>query len=389
MAYPTTAFGVTKEKDPIGAMELIRRELTPLDVLVKILYCGICHSDKHHLDNDWDDSKYPMVPGHEIIGRVLAIGSDVTTLVIGDEVAIGNLTDSCKYCLRCDQGEEQYCLNDGPTWVYNGRERLAPNGGRFVKPEGDRTFGGYSGKIVAQEKFVLKLPAGLDLAASAPLLCAGITVLYPLKRWQIGKGHKVGIAGIGGLGHLAVKFAKVFGAEVVALTTSQWKLGDAARLGADAAVLIDQEFKDGLNALDKLKDEKPLTTAEQQALVGRRAELKYAGYFDFILCTIPVAHDPTPYLQMLSSGQSLLHVVGNMNEFPGLKGMKFVFGGKNITSSNVGGIRDTKEMLGLCALHGIQADISLVRPEEIDAAMVKVVDKEARYRYVIDLTNVE
>jgi uncharacterized zinc-type alcohol dehydrogenase-like protein len=419
------AYGVSKAGDLLSKVKIPRRKLTDYDVGVKIWYCGICHSDKHHRDNDWGDSKYNplLVPGHEIIGQVVDIGLEVdkNKIKIGDMVAIGNMTDSCQVCKNCEKSWEQYCLNDGPTWVYNSNERLTPDGkGRTLKPEdgllgkpaNDPTYGGYSSYIVAQEKFVLKLPTKLTtsrdlLAASAPLLCAGITVFDPFKLHKIGKGHKVAIAGIGGLGHLAIKFAKALGAEVVGLTTHADKLEDIKALGANDAVLMEYVSKaDKKNFIPislgnelklKMFQEQPQRIAEGKEFPDKVDTIlcvsdpvqkeKYYGYFDFILSTIPVAHDVTPYLELLHPGQSKLHIVGNMNEVLDLKGLKFVFEGKNITSSNVGGLQHTKEMLEFCADNQITADVTVVDITEVNKRMEEMVNGQAQYRYVIDLTS--
>jgi uncharacterized zinc-type alcohol dehydrogenase-like protein len=361
-SVPTSAlaFGVSSPTNSTVAFSIDRRPLTDFDVGVKISYSGICHSDKHHMKNDWGDSKYPLIPGHEIIGIVTQIGSKVTTLKVDDRVAIGNMTDSCQQCINCQKSAEQYCLNDGPTWVYNSNERVDEKGGRFLKPVGAPTFGGYSSYIVAQEPFVFKLPDNLYVPEAAPLLCAGITMFYPLKHWKIGKGHKVGIAGIGGLGHLGIRFAAALGAEVVGITTSPDKAMDILQLGANDTVVM----------------------------TNPAHLLKYKDYFDIIISTIPVAHDPTPYLKMLRPGQSKLHVVGNMNEFPGLKGMDFVFYGRNITSSNVGGLCDTRQLLQFCSDNQIVANVVTIAPEaaNIDESIDRMVKKQIRYRTVIDFT---
>ena len=370
------AYGTLKPQEPLQAMTIPRREVTPKDVRVKIIYSGICHSDKHHIFNDWGDSKYLLVPGHEISGEVEEIGNKVTKFKIGDKVAIGNMTDSCQQCANCHKSWEQYCLNGGPTWVYNSNERLTPKGGRSLKPEesNDPTFGGYSTSIVAQEDFVLPLPENLQGPGGASLLCAGITMYDPLKLAKMGKGHKIGIAGIGGLGHLGLKMAHAMGAEVVGITTSAEKVPLIPTL-----VPIDDN-----------------TIPIKACLVTdpKHREM-YKDYFDMIISTIPVAHDVTPYLEMLKPGQSRLHIVGNMNEYPNLKGMKFVFYGKNITSSNVGGLCDTKEMLQFCSNHNILADVVVINPKDVNVAITNMVnatiidptDNSTKFRYVMDMTS--
>lgn len=393
-----SAYGVTKAKELLKPLTVQRRDLTPFDVLIKILYCGICHSDKHHIYNDWNDIitwslGKSLVPGHEIIGIVEDIGDNVTTLKIGEHVAVGNMVDSCQHCINCSKSKEQYCLNGGPTWVYNSKERVNRDGSRTLRPEGDITYGGYSSKIVAQEKFVFKLPDGLNLAKSAPLLCAGITMYYPLKTHKIGKGFVVGIAGIGGLGHLGIKFAKALGAQVIALTTTEWKLDDSLDLGADDSILMDNDFINYVNIKHKILSNMPITETEAKLFDNLSYDQdivlksEYMGKFDIIINTIPVSHDITPYLNLLKPGEGKLHIVGNMNNYPGLKGMSFVFPGKDITSSNVGGTCDTKEMLQFCANNKIEADIELIKITSVNDAIDKIVNKDVRYRFVIDLTN--
>ena len=364
-AYNVDALAVGAEAQPLSLTALTRRPLLGNDVFVQILYCGVCHSDWHHLQNDWGDSLYPMVPGHEIAGVVAEVGPLVSKVKVGQAVAIGNMVDSCRHCASCQRGEEQYCLNDGPSWTYNSFERVDPAKGlqRSLKPTGPPTFGGYSTGIVCHEDFVLRVPDAIanDLSRVAPLLCAGITMYDPLKRYQIGKGHKVGIAGIGGLGHLGIKFAKAVGAEVVALTQTPWKLMDAISLGADDAILVTNPDSAGL--------------------------AKYKDKLDFIIDTIPDPHNPNLYLGLLKPGRGKLHVVGNMEEFPGLRGYKFVFYGRDITSTNVGGSPTTQEMLDFCGEHRILADVQTIHPTQINEAMQAMIDNKVRYRFVIDWTN--
>lgn len=377
------AYGIEAKGKKLMPTYVHRRDLTPLDVMVTILYCGVCHSDKHHILNDWNDTIYPLVPGHEIVGVVDAVGNSVTHCKVGDYVAVGTMTDSCMHCTNCHKGEEQYCLQGGPTWVYNGRERLDEKGGRYLRPEGNRTYGGYSKNIVVQEHFVYLLPDNLDLAKCAPLLCAGITTFTPLKEHRIGKGHKVGIAGIGGLGHLAIKFAKALGAEVVALTTSEWKLSSSKKLGADDSVLVNQDFIDALNAMDKKEEEKKLT--KRDTLLLNNVDLEYMGYFDLIISTIPVSHDITPYLQLLTT-HGKLHLLGNFNSYPNLSGSKFIPHGKSITSSVAGGTINTREMLQFCSQHHIEADIQLINIKNINNAIKSLSNNNVKYRYVIDMS---
>ncbi len=358
------AFGVEKEKEAIKPMIIERRNIMPYEVNVKVLYCGICHSDYHHINNDWGDSKYPMVPGHEMVGEVIEIGDNVSKVKIGDIVAIGNMIDSCQVCQNCEKGKEQYCLNGQPTWVYNGYDRIV-NGVRSVYPVGEITKGGYSGEVICNENFLILFdqddPSLIsDLPKYAPLFCAGITMYYPLKEYNIGKGHKVGIAGIGGLGHMGIKLAKALGAEVIALTTSPSKVDDCIKLGADDVVLM-TDFQDSIRYRDKI---------------------------DFIINTIPTVHDLKPYINLLKPGSGKVHIVGNLNQFKDLTGYDFVWRGKNITSSNVGGIPLTQELLNFCQKFHILPEVELISVDSINQGILSMVDRKVRYRYVIDLTTV-
>ena len=288
-----------------------------------------------------------------------SVGDQVTRFKRGDRVVIGNMTDSCQHCESCQEGHEQYCLNE-PTWTYNSRERVRPDGSRSLKPTGDVTYGGYSTYIVAQDKFVLPLPDEIPMSVAAPLLCAGITTFSPLKQHKIGKGHLVGIAGIGGLGHLGIQFAKSLGATVVALTTSKWKIPVCfKRLGADDVIYTPD--------------------------AGERK--LYKNKFDFILSTIPVSHDVKPYLDLLKPGKGKYHVVGDMNKFPDLKGIDFVFKGRELTSSNVGGIPDTQEMLLHCAKHKIFPIVQMVPIASINEAMKMIQKKNVKFRFVVPATS--
>ena len=356
------AYGATDPLTGLHPMMIPRRAVGADDVGVAIKASSICHSDDHHEKNEWGDSKYPLVPGHEIIGQVVEIGDNVTRFKLGDIVAIGNMVDSCGKCLNCKRGAEQYCLNGGPSWTYNSHDRMIGDK-KSLFPIGDMTFGGFSTYIVAKERFVLKLPAKLNPYTSPPLLCAGITVYNPMKLHNIGPGKIVGIAGIGGLGHLGVKIAKALGAtQVVALTTSPWKLDDAVHtLGADDAVLVTDPF-------------------DRQ---------RYKNKFDFILSTVPGPHDADIYLEMVQPNGGALHIVGNMQEFTKLDGRAFVFHGKEITSSNVGGLAVTKEMLNFCAKNGIEPIVEFIDMEDINEAMQAMIDKQVRYRFVMRIGEFE
>ncbi len=353
------AYTVATQGSPFQLSTITRRALTEFDVDIKIEYCGICRSDWHHQHNNWKDVRYyELCTGHEIIGIVQNVGENAKKFKIGDRVCVGNFVDSCRHCVNCEKAQEQYCLNE-PSQTYNGYERVKPDGTRTLLPRGARTQGGYSSSIVAQEDFVFHLPENLDPARSAPLMCAGITLYYPLKHWKMGRGHKVAIIGLGGLGHLGLKLAKAFQCEVVGITTSESKI-PYIREQADDAIWMGSE----------------------------EDQVKYKDYFDMIIDTIPVSHMLRPYLRMLKpNGDSKLHIVGNMNEMTQLNGIDFVFYGKNITGSNTGGTEDTEEMLAFCSEHRIMADIEIVQPEDINEAMTRMVNKEVRFRSVIDLRN--
>lgn len=372
------ALGVKNEDGDIGPMEVYRRELGPLDVEIELLYCGVCHSDIHHSYNEWKDSIYPVVPGHEMTGRVSNIGSKVGDFEIGDIVAVGNLVDSCRVCKSCQEGDEQYCENGGPSWVYNGHERLPGQ----LYPTGPLTFGGYSQMIVVTQDFVLAVPEALQdkLAAATPLLCAGITVFNPLNQAGVGKGSMVGVAGIGGLGHLAIKMAKAMGAKVIALTHSNWKKDDptiARQLqnsGADEIVLVTD--------LHQIR--------------------AYKGRLDLIIDTIPHPHRLEEYLNILNNYGThwILGVLQSWTTWdlqdtqaPFVDKFTAIANGKKITNfnrfiagSNVGGIGLTKEMLDFCAKYNIVADIELIDPEEIQQAFDRIKDSDIAFRFVLDLS---
>lgn len=327
-----------------------RREPRADDVEIEILYCGVCHSDLHMARNDWGWSFYPLVPGHEIIGRVLSVGSDVTRFKIGDHVGVGCMVDSCQHCKPCAQGLEQYCEN-GHTLTY----------GSYDPHDGMPTYGGYSDKIVTTEKFVLKIPKGLDLAGTAPLLCAGITTYSPLRHWKVGKGSKVAVIGLGGLGHMALKLAKAMGAEVTLFTRSPGKEADARRLGADHIVLS--------------------TNDEQMALVK--------GKYELIIDTVPDVHDVNPYLNTLSLDGTLVLVgyVGGLESI--LSTVPLILGRKSVAGSLIGGIAETQEMLDFCGEHNITSDIEMINIQDINNAYARMLKSDVKYRFVIDSTSLK
>jgi uncharacterized zinc-type alcohol dehydrogenase-like protein len=335
---------------PLVPFSFERRDPGPHDVQIEILYSGICHSDLHQAHNDWGNSLYPMVPGHEIVGRVVAVGAHVKKFEVGDVAGVGCMVDSCRVCEACQDDLEQYCA-DGATWTYNGKERGSEQ----------LTFGGYSDQIVVEERFVVKIPAGMDLKAVAPLLCAGITTYSPLRHWKVGPGQKVGVIGLGGLGHMGIKFAKAMGARVVMITTSPDKGRDATRLGADG-VLISRD-------------------AAQMAA--------HAASFDFLLNTIPVPHDLNPYMALLKRDRSMA-LVGVLTELdPPLTGMSLIFGRKSVTGSAIGGMAETQEMIDFCAEHGIVSDVEIVPIQAVNEAYERLLKNDVKYRFVIDMASLD
>ncbi len=342
--YPTKAYGATAPDSGVGPMEITRRGLRHDDVLIEISHCGICHSDLHSARNDWGFTTYPIVPGHEIVGTVAAVGESVTRHKIGDRVAIGCMVDSCLECAHCEADLEQYCL-EGNTGTYNGKDRR----------DGSLTFGGYSTRIVCREEFVLKVPEGMPMAEAAPLLCAGITTYSPLRTWKIGPGSKVAVAGLGGLGHMGVKLAAAMGAEVTVLSRSESKRGDAEKLGAHAF----------------------LNTSDKAAMKAKR------GYFDLVLNTIPVRHDVVPYLHLLriDGVQVLVGLIGPMPEIH----TGVLLGRKILTGSGIGGLAETQEMLDFCAANNILPEIETIAMQDIETAYERMEASDIKYRFVIDM----
>ena len=329
-----------------------RRTPRPSDVLIDILYCGICHSDIHSARNEWGWTQYPFVPGHEIVGRVSAIGTEVRKFSVGDLVGVGCLVDSCRHCASCNDGLEQYCDN-GFTGTYNGEDKI---GGTPHKV----TFGGYSDKITVDQRFVLRIPDGLDPAAAAPLLCAGITTYSPLKHWKVGKGQKIGIIGLGGLGHMGVKFAHAMGAQVVMITTSPEKGQDAKKLGADEVLLS--------------KNVEAMTAAQSS--------------FDFLLNTIPVGHDVDPYMALLKRDSTMV-VVGAVEPLKKVSGIPLIFRRRSMAGSLIGGIPETQEMLDFCGKHNITCDIEMVAIQDVNQAYDRTVKGDVKYRFVIDMSSLQ
>lgn len=343
----TKAYAASSESSPIAPFSLQRRDPLPSDVAIDILYCGVCHSDLHQARNEWHNTIYPCVPGHEIVGRVSAVGSDVTKFKVGDLAAVGCMVDSCRTCPSCQQGLEQYCEHF-PTFTYNGAD----------KHSGGHTFGGYSDHIVVDEAFTLRLSDKLDLAASAPLLCAGITTYSPLRHWNVGPGQKVGIVGLGGLGHMGVKFARAFGAHVVLFTTSPHKIEDGLRLGAHEVVVSKNE--DEMN--------------------------KHARSFDFILDAVSADHDINAYINLLDLDGTLTLVGAPEKPLP-VAAFNMLLPRRNFAGSAIGGIAETQEMLDFCATHGIVSDIEMINIQQVNEAYERLLKSDVKYRFVIDMAS--
>ena len=344
------AYGTVAADAPLKQMDIQRRNATAKDIEIEILYCGVCHSDLHTARNDWGFTTYPAVPGHEIVGKVTKVGNEVTKLKVGDFAAVGCLVDSCKTCDNCKQDLEQYCSN-GWIGTYNGED----------KHLGGMTFGGYSEKIVVDEDFVLKVPANLDLAATAPLLCAGITTWSPLRHWKVGKGSKVAVVGLGGLGHMAIKLAKGLGAEVTLFSRTPDKEKDAFELGADAVVISTDE--NHMNAVN--------------------------GKFDLIIDTVPYVHDVNPYVGTLNTNGTLV-LVGYLGGLePILNTVPMIMGRKSVAGSLIGGIAETQEMLDFCGKHNIVSEIEVIKIQDINEAYERMLKSDVRYRFVIDMASLK
>lgn len=346
--YTAKAYAAKNAKESFDAFTIHRREPQPEDVQIEILFCGVCHSDVHLVRNEWESSMpavYPVVPGHEIVGRVVKVGRAVKKFKEGDVAAVGCMVDSCRKCASCRDGEEQYC-EVGMTLTYNSPDKFL----------GGVTYGGYSESIVVDEAYVLRVSDKADLAGTAPLLCAGITTYSPLRHWKVGRGMKVGIVGLGGLGHMGVKFAHAFGAHVVLFTTSPGKAADARRLGADEVVVSKNP-------------------GEMQ---------KHAMSFDFILDAVSAQHDVNAYLQLLKRNGTMTLVGASPEGLP-VNAFNLIMGRHQLAGSGIGGIRETQEMLDYCAEHGIASDIERIPVQDIDAAYDRMVKGDVRYRFVIDL----
>ncbi len=349
MSTTIKAYGAQSSDAPLKELEIQRRNIKPKDVKIKIEYCGVCHSDIHTVKNDWGGSKYPVIPGHEIVGTIEAIGNDVTQFKVGQKVGVGCMVDSCRSCPSCKEDLEQFC-EKGLVGTYNGND----------KHLGGHTFGGYSQQIVVDEHFVLNIPDNIDLKATAPLLCAGITTWSPLRYWNIQKGDKVGVIGLGGLGHMGIKFANALGAHVVMITRSEDKAEDAKKLGAHE-VLISKDDKQMKNHLNS---------------------------FDFLLNTIPVKHDMNPYLGLLKRDKTMV-LVGAIELLEPLHGASVILSRKRISGSLIGGIKETQEMLDFCGKHNITCDVEMINIQNINEAYDRVTGSDVKYRFVIDMESLK
>jgi len=346
---PALGYAGHSPTDSLKPFNFERRDPTARDVAIEILYCGVCHSDLHTVRNEWGGCNYPCIPGHEIVGRVTKVGIGVTKFKVGDLAAVGCMVDSCHECPSCKENLEQFC-EKGAIFTYNSPD----------KHTGGHTFGGYSDSIVVDESFTLKVPTNLDLPAVAPLLCAGITTYSPIKRWGIKKGDKVGVVGLGGLGHMALKFAHAFGAKVVLFTTSPGKAEDAKRLGADEVVI--SKNPDEMN--------------------------KHLGTFDFIIDAVSADHDINIYLNLLKRDGTLTLVGAPEKPLP-VSSFGLIFGRKILTGSLIGGIKETQEMLDFCSEHNIVSDIEMIDIDYINTAYDRLLKSDVKYRFVIDMKSLK
>lgn len=343
------AFGTEAADASLNQLNIKRRNPLHHDVEIEILYCGVCHSDLHTARNEWHGTIYPCVPGHEIVGRIVQVGDHVSKFKVGDLAAVGCLVDSCRECQYCKENLEQYC-EEGIVGTYNSPDQYT----------GTQTYGGYSESIVVDESFVLKVPDNLDLAATAPLLCAGITTYSPLKHWNVGKGQKVGIVGLGGLGHMAVKLAKAMGAYVIVFTTSQSKVEDAKRLGADDVVLS--------------KDAEDMK--------------RYKGQLHFVLDCVSAEHNINEYIQLLRVDGSLVLVGAPENPLP-VEAFSLIPKRRSFSGSMIGGIAETQEMLDFCGKHNIVSDIEMINIQQINEAYERLLKGDVKYRFVIDMASLK
>jgi uncharacterized zinc-type alcohol dehydrogenase-like protein len=350
--YNAKAYAAGSATSGLASTNIPRREPTEKDVQIEILFCGVCHSDLHQVRNEWSDvmpTIYPCVPGHEIVGRVTSVGSEVTKFKAGDLAAVGCMVDSDRTCPECQAGQEQFCPNFILTYNFPDKFKTAPV-----------TYGGYSESVVVDENFVLRVPENLDLAGTAPLLCAGITTYSPMRHWGVTKGKKVGVVGLGGLGHMGVKFAHALGAEVVVFTTSPGKKEDALRLGAD------------------------------QVVVSKNADemQKHVGSFDFILDAVSANHDINAYLQLLRRDGNLT-LVGAPDKPLEVAAFNLIMGRRSLSGSPIGGIKETQEMLDFCGEHNITADVEVIPIQKVNEAYDRLLKSDVKYRFSIDMESLK
>lgn len=346
------AFGTQAAEKDLEPLTIERREIQPKDIEIDIYYCGVCHSDLHTARNDWGGSIYPVVPGHEIVGKVKKVGAEVKRHKVGDLVAVGCMVDSCRACHSCEQDLEQFC-ETGFTGIYNGKDKYI---------SGQRTYGGYSESIIVDEHFVLKLPENLDMAAAAPLLCAGITTWSPLKHWNVTENSKVAVVGLGGLGHMAIKLAKGLGAEVSLFSRTPGKTQDAIALGADHVIISTDD--------DAMKE--------------------VANKFDLIIDTVPYEHDINPYMNTLTVNGTLV-LVGFIGEFDktAISTRPMIYKRRSVAGSLIGGIKETQEMLDFCGEKNIVSDIEVINIQDINEAYERMLKSDVKYRFVIDMKSLK
>jgi uncharacterized zinc-type alcohol dehydrogenase-like protein len=342
-----TGFAAPSATEPLEKISFNRRDVGPKDVQIKILFCGICHSDLHFVRNEWKFTVYPACPGHEIVGQVVKLGPEVSKFKLGDQVGVGCLVDSCRRCSACMEGLEQYCER-GQVGTYGGTEPVI----------GGPTFGGYSDSIVVDQDFVLRIPEGMALASAAPLLCAGITLYSPLRHWGAGPGKKIGIIGLGGLGHMGVKLAHAMGATTVLFTTSPSKVEDGKRLGADAVVISSD--------------------------AGEMA--KHAGSFDFIINTVSAAQDLSMFLELIKRDGALVQVGAPEHPLP-VPVFPLIMKRRSLAGSAIGGIAETQEMLDFCAAHDLTADVEIIPIQKVNEAYERILKSDVKYRFSIDMVS--
>lgn len=345
----TYAYAATAADKPLVPYSLERRALRSNDVTIEILYCGVCHSDLHTARNDWSWTNYPIVVGHEIVGRVIEVGQDVTRHKVGDHVAVGTMVDSCQHCDQCHKGEEQLC-REGNTQTFAGADRIS----------GEPTMGGYAKHIVVREEFVLQVPDGLDLAKAGPLLCAGATTYSPLRTWNVGPGSRVGVIGMGGLGHMAIKLASAMGARVTVLSRSPAKASDARGLGADSFLISSD------------------AAAMEHA----------ASSFDLIIDTVPAKHDLNPYVPLLDVDGTLC-IVGQIGPLDEMNTLPLLLGRRRVAGSAIAGIAQTQELLEFCARKNVLPEVEMIRIDQINEAFERLERSDVHYRFVIDMASME